>query len=77
MTDAVLHRLEVAHDQPDIPEDLLDACREIGFTGPFVIESFTSKVKSIARAAAIWRPLAESQDQLAESGLRFLRGLLN
>ena len=30
-----------------------------------VIESFTQKVKSIARAAAIWRPLAETQDALA------------
>ena len=49
----------------------------IGFRGPFVIESFTSKVKSIACAAAIWRPLADSQDELAQSGLRFLRTLLS
>jgi len=41
-----------------------------------VIESFTSKVKSIARAAAIWRPLAATQDALAENGLRHLRDLL-
>jgi D-psicose/D-tagatose/L-ribulose 3-epimerase len=33
-------------------------------------------VKTIAKAAAIWRPLAASQDQLAEDGLAFLRGLL-
>lgn len=58
-------------------QEVADACRDIGFTGPFVIESFTSKVKSIARAAAIWRPLADSQDELATSGLRFLRALLN
>jgi D-psicose/D-tagatose/L-ribulose 3-epimerase len=30
----------------------------------------------IARAAAIWRPLAPSQDELARQGARFLRGLL-
>ena len=36
--------------------------------GPVVIESFTNKVKSIARAAAIWRPLAASQDALASMG---------
>ena len=58
-------------------QEVAAACREIGFTGPFVIESFTNKVKSIARAAAIWRPLAASQDELAASGLRFLRPLLS
>ena len=57
-------------------KEVADACRSIGFTGPVVIESFTSKVKTIARAAAIWRPLAASQDALAQNGLRFLRELL-
>jgi D-psicose/D-tagatose/L-ribulose 3-epimerase len=57
-------------------QEVADACRAIGFSGPYVIESFTSKVKTIARAAAIWRPLASSQDALAQDGLRFLRGLL-
>ena len=42
-----------------------------------MIESFTSQVKSIARAAAIWRDLAESQDALAAEGLRFLKQLLS
>lgn len=48
----------------------------IGYDGPVVIESFTSKVKSISRAAAIWRNLAPTQDELAEQGLAFLKGLL-
>lgn len=48
----------------------------IGYDGPVVIESFTSKVKSISRAAAIWRDIEPTQDALAESGLRFLRDLL-
>jgi D-psicose/D-tagatose/L-ribulose 3-epimerase len=52
------------------------ACKDVGFNGPFVIESFTNKVKSIARAAAIWRKFAETQDALAENGLRYLRTLL-
>ncbi|MCL4237270.1 MAG: sugar phosphate isomerase/epimerase [Anaerolineae bacterium] len=52
------------------------ALREIGYDGPVVIESFTSKVQSIARAAAIWRPLAASQDALAGDGVKFLRALL-
>lgn len=48
----------------------------IGYDGPVVIESFTSKVKSISRAAAIWRNLAPTQDELAAQGLAFLKGLL-
>lgn len=51
------------------------ALRDINYAGPVVIESFTAKVKSIARAAAIWRPLAPSQDALAFDGLAFLRAL--
>jgi D-psicose/D-tagatose/L-ribulose 3-epimerase len=56
--------------------DVAQACRDIGFKGPFVIESFPNKVKSIARAAAIWRNFSESQDALAQDGLHFLRKLL-
>jgi D-psicose/D-tagatose/L-ribulose 3-epimerase len=52
------------------------ALKALGYQGDVVIESFTSKVQSIARAAAVWRPLAPSQDALAADGLRFLRQLL-
>jgi D-psicose/D-tagatose/L-ribulose 3-epimerase len=55
--------------------EVAKACGDIGYRGPMVIESFTNKVKSIARAAAIWRSFAASQDALATDGLRFLRGL--
>jgi len=41
-----------------------------------VIESFTADVESISEAAAIWRKLAPSQDQLAADGLTFLQELL-
>jgi D-psicose/D-tagatose/L-ribulose 3-epimerase len=54
-------------------EEVATACRDVGYDGPVVIESFTAKVKSIARAAAIWRTLAVSQDELASQGLRHLR----
>jgi D-psicose/D-tagatose/L-ribulose 3-epimerase len=56
--------------------DVAAALKEIGYNGPIVIESFTNKVKSIARAAAIWRPLAASQNALAADGLKFLKQLL-
>jgi D-psicose/D-tagatose/L-ribulose 3-epimerase len=57
-------------------DEVAAALRAIGYDGPVVIESFTSKVESIAEAAAIWRPLAPSQDQLAADGLVFLQDLL-
>jgi D-psicose/D-tagatose/L-ribulose 3-epimerase len=56
-------------------DEVAQACRDIGYTGPFVIESFTNQVKSIARAAAIWRKFADSQDDLAKNGLAYLRKL--
>lgn len=56
--------------------EVAQALKDIGYDGPVVIESFTNKVKTIARAAAIWRPFEPSQDALAENGLRFLKGLL-
>jgi D-psicose/D-tagatose/L-ribulose 3-epimerase len=56
--------------------DVAAALRDINYDGPVIIESFTPKVKTIARAAAIWRPLAESPDALAFNGLAFLKKLL-
>ncbi|MEO5886413.1 MAG: sugar phosphate isomerase/epimerase [Anaerolineales bacterium] len=58
-------------------KEVAQALKDIHYAGPLVIESFTSKVQSIARAAAIWRNLAPSQDALAEDGLRFLKKLFS
>ncbi|MFF0988531.1 sugar phosphate isomerase/epimerase family protein [Kocuria nitroreducens] len=52
---------------------IFDALDAVGYTGALNIESFTALNASIATAASIWRPLAASQDQLAEHGLAFLR----
>jgi D-psicose/D-tagatose/L-ribulose 3-epimerase len=57
-------------------DEVATALNDINYDGPVVIESFTAKVKSIAKAAAIWRPLAVSQDALAADGLAFLKSLL-
>ena len=46
---------------------------EAGYDGPVVIEAFTPKIKEIARAVSLWRPLAESEDALARNGLAHLR----
>ncbi len=52
------------------------ALKKINFSGALVIESFSTEVKEIARAAAVWRPLAPTSDSLAADGLAFLRQLM-
>ncbi|MBB5755170.1 sugar phosphate isomerase/epimerase family protein [Prosthecomicrobium pneumaticum] len=60
-------------------EDHLDwtgiaaALADAGYDGAVVIEAFTPKIKEIARAVSIWRPLAESEDALAANGLAHLK----
>jgi D-psicose/D-tagatose/L-ribulose 3-epimerase len=52
------------------------ALKAVKYDGAVVIESFTPEVTSIAKAAAIWRKLAPTQDRLAGDGLAFLKKLL-
>ena len=53
------------------------ALKSINYDGAMVIESFSTTVKEIARAAAIWRPPASSPDLLATEGLAFLKKLMD
>jgi D-psicose/D-tagatose/L-ribulose 3-epimerase len=53
------------------------ALREVGYRGDVVIESFTTDVKVIARAAAIWRRIEPTQEEIAIRGLKFLRRTLS
>ncbi len=55
---------------------LAKGLKEIGYAGDAVIESFTPECLTIAAAAAIWRPLARTQDDLAKDGLKHLKQLL-
>jgi D-psicose/D-tagatose/L-ribulose 3-epimerase len=57
-------------------DDVASALKGINYSGALVIESFTTEVKEIARAAAIWRPPAPDQDMLAADGMAFLRRLM-
>lgn len=50
-----------------------DALRTIGYDGSLVIETFGAPSKELARAASIWRPLANSADELATEGFAFLK----
>jgi D-psicose/D-tagatose/L-ribulose 3-epimerase len=49
------------------------AIRDIRYDGDVVIESFTPDVKVIARAAAIWRRIEPTREEIAVNGLRFLK----
>jgi D-psicose/D-tagatose/L-ribulose 3-epimerase len=55
--------------------EIVRALGDIGYDGPVVIEAFTTEIKEIARAVSIWRPLAPSQDALAQDGLHFLHSV--
>lgn len=57
-------------------EQVARGLRDVQYRGDCVIESFTPDCVAIADAAAIWRPLAPSQDLLASDGLKFLQQLL-
>ena len=50
--------------------------KAIKYNGDVVIESFTTDVKVIARAAAIWRKMEPTRDEIAVKGLKFLKKAL-
>jgi D-psicose/D-tagatose/L-ribulose 3-epimerase len=52
------------------------ALKQVGYKGDVVIESFTTDVKVIARAAAIWRRIEPTRNEIAVKGLKFLRKAL-
>ena len=49
------------------------AIKDIGYTGPLVIESYDPSFKEINRLAAIWRKFADSGEALALQGLKNLK----
>lgn len=52
------------------------ALKDIRYQGDVVIESFTTDVKVIARAAAIWRKIEPNRNDIAVKGLKFLKRTL-
>jgi D-psicose/D-tagatose/L-ribulose 3-epimerase len=57
-------------------KSIAKALKEIGYAGDVVIESFTTDVKVIARAAAIWRRIEPTRDEIATKGIVFLKKAL-
>lgn len=60
------------NDSLDWPP-IVAALKSVGYKGDVVIESFTKDVKVIARAAAIWRRIEPTQDEIAVKGLKNLK----
>jgi D-psicose/D-tagatose/L-ribulose 3-epimerase len=56
---------------------IVAAIDNVGYDGGVVIESFTTDVKVIAKAASIWRKLEKSQEAIAVDGVQFLRSQFN
>jgi D-psicose/D-tagatose/L-ribulose 3-epimerase len=52
---------------------IVAALKEVGYDGDVVIESFTTDVKVIAKAAAIWRKMEPTRDEIAVKGLKNLK----
>lgn len=78
-----LHHLQVAENDRGTPgtgqfdwNGIASALKDIGYDGHVIIETFSPDNELLAKAAAIWRPLAESPNILAMDGLKFMKKLL-
>ncbi len=56
-------------------KEFFTAVRDVGYTGPMVIESFDPSFEELNRLCAIWRKFAESGEQLAIQGLKNLKAI--
>jgi D-psicose/D-tagatose/L-ribulose 3-epimerase len=75
-----LGHLQIAENDRGTPgtgqfdwEGISGALNDIRYDKNIIIETFSPGNEMLAKAAAIWRPLAESPDQLAEDGLDFMK----
>jgi D-psicose/D-tagatose/L-ribulose 3-epimerase len=50
-----------------------DALRDVGYDGWLTVEAFGNFLPNLAAATKIWRPLFESEEQLAHDALEFLK----
>jgi len=57
-------------------KEFFTALKKIGYDGSVVIESFDPSFEEINRLCSIWRKLAESGEDLAVKGHRFLKGVM-
>lgn len=54
---------------------VFDALHHAGYDGCITIESFNPEIESVAKLCCTWRKFADSPEQLATEGLRFLQAV--
>ncbi|MFK7814559.1 MAG: sugar phosphate isomerase/epimerase family protein [Maribacter sp.] len=81
--DKLIH-VQVSENHRGIPgtgltpwNDFKLGLEDINYKGAMVIESFTPEIKELAGAVCIWKNLANSQDEFATEGLKFLKNTFN
>ena len=81
--DKLIH-VQVSENHRGIPgtgltpwNDFKLGLEDINYNGAMVIESFTPEIKELAGAVCIWKNLANSQDEFASEGLKFLKNTFN
>ncbi|MCL2400240.1 MAG: sugar phosphate isomerase/epimerase [Defluviitaleaceae bacterium] len=57
-------------------QDIVFGLKDVRYNKYVIIESFTTAITEIAKAVSLWRPLAESEDALAQNGLKFLKSVM-
>lgn len=77
--DKLIH-VQVSENHRGIPgtgltpwQDFQLGLTDIGYKGAIVIESFTPEINELAGAVCIWKTMANSQDEFASEGLKFLK----
>lgn len=53
--------------------DIFKGLKEINYSGPLVLESFSAINPDLAMATRLWRPISVPPDQMARDGLSFLQ----
>ncbi len=81
--DRLIH-VQVSENHRGIPgtgltpwDEFAKGLTDVNYSGAIVIESFTPEIPELAAAVNIWKELANSQDEFAKEGLKFLKSTFN
>ncbi|MDD5368033.1 MAG: sugar phosphate isomerase/epimerase [Anaerolineaceae bacterium] len=60
-----------------IPKELFHALKDYGYKGNLIIEAFNANVKEVLPLLRIWKPFAQSEDEIAIKGIQFIKDNLD